>query len=360
MLAVIARRAAGGAEQREHGVLTTRFTQEFGVAHPIVQGGMQWVGRAELVSAVAEAGGLGFITALTQPTPEALATEIQRCRELTDKPFGVNFTILPTINPPPYAEYRQAIVESGVKIVETAGSNPAEHMPDFKQAGIKIIHKAVAVRHALKAEELGVDAVSIDGFECAGHPGEDDISGLILIPAAADRLKIPIIASGGFADGRGLVAAVALGADAVNMGTRFLCTRESQIHQNVKNQIVANDERATDLIFRTLRNTARVAKNAVSAQVIEIERGGGAFEDIRGLVSGIRGRELYETGEMDHGIWWAGMVQGLIHDVPSVAELIGRIIGEAAQLIEGRLRSMWRAEPLSASAREDAEGLDWV
>src|SRR5690606_16802823 len=231
--------------------MKTRVTEMFGIRHPILQGGMQWVGRAGLVSAVANAGGLGFLTALTQPTPEHLAAEIGRVQDITDQPFGVNLTILPTLTPPPYAEYRAAIIESGVKIVETAGHRPQEHVEDFKRHGIKIIHKCTAVRHALSAERMGVDAVSIDGFECAGHPGEDDIPGLILIPAAADKVKIPMIASGGFGDARGLVAALALGAEGVNMGTRFMCTKESPIHQKVKEQIVANDERQTDLIFRT-------------------------------------------------------------------------------------------------------------
>jgi nitronate monooxygenase len=318
-------------------MLRTRFTETFGVEHPIVQGGMQWVGRAELVAAVANAGALGFLTALTQPTPEDLASEIERTRELTDKPFGVNLTILPAINPPPYAEYRQAIVESGVKIVETAGFNPAEHLPDFKAAGIKVVHKATSVRHAVKGESIGVDAISIDGFECAGHPGEDDVPGLILIPAAADKVSIPIIASGGIGDARGLVAALALGADAVNMGTRFLCTAESPIHEDVKAQIVANTERDTDLIFRTMRNTARVARNAVSEEVLAIEREGGDFAAVRELVAGARGRRVYEEGDPDLGIWSAGQVQGLIHDVPTVAELVERIVGEAHGLIEGRL-----------------------
>jgi nitronate monooxygenase len=319
-------------------MLTTRFTETFDIEHPIVQGGMQWVGRAELVAAVAEAGGLGFLTALTQPTPEDLAKEIERTRELTDRPFGVNLTILPAITPPPYAEYRRVIAESGVKIVETAGSNPAEHMPDFQAAGIKVIHKATSVRHALKAEKVGVDAVSIDGFECAGHPGEDDVPGLVLIPAAADRLSIPLIASGGFADARGLVAALALGADAVNMGTRFLCTAESPIHETIKQRIVEQTERDTDLIFRTLHNTARVARNAVSQEVRAIEgRGDAQFEDIRDLVSGARGRRVFEDGDPDAGIWTAVQVQGLIHDIPTCDELIGRIVAEARELIATRL-----------------------
>src|SRR5437868_10434813 len=243
-------------------MLKTRFTELVGVEHPIVQGGMQWVGRAELVAAVANAGALGFITALTQPTPEDLTKEIARCRDLTDKPFGVNLTILPTIKPPPYAEYRQAIIEAGIKVVETAGNKPQEHVTEFKKHGIKVLHKCTSVRHALSAERMGVDAISIDGFECAGHPGEDDVPGLILIPATADKVKIPIIASGGFADGRGLVAALALGADAINMGTRFMATKEAPIHENVKLQLVTNDERATDLVYRKFHNTARIAKNA--------------------------------------------------------------------------------------------------
>ena len=256
--------------------IKTRFTEMFGVEHPIAQGGMQWVGKAELVSAVANAGALGFLTALTQPTPEDLAKEIQRTKDLTDKPFGVNLTILPAIKPPPYAEYRAAIIEAGIKIVETAGYKPQEHVDDFKKHGIKIIHKCTAVRHALSAERMGVDAISIDGFECAGHPGEDDIPGLILIAAAADKVKIPMLASGGIADARGLVAALALGADGVNMGTRFCVTQEAPIPLSFKEQMVANDERQTDLIFRTLHNTARVMRTEVSQAVGEIERRGSA------------------------------------------------------------------------------------
>jgi NAD(P)H-dependent flavin oxidoreductase YrpB (nitropropane dioxygenase family) len=321
--------------------IKTRFTKMFGVEHPIAQGGMQWVGKAELVSAVANAGALGFLTALTQPTPEALAKEIARTREMTDKPFGVNLTILPAMTPPPYAEYRAAIIESGVKIVETAGYKPQEHVDDLKAHGVKVIHKCTAVRHALSAERMGVDAISIDGFECAGHPGEDDIPGLILIPVAAEKVKIPMIASGGFGDARGLVAALALGADGVNMGTRFCATREAPIHENFKQAMVANDERATDLIFRTLHNTARVARNAISQQVVAIERAGGAkFEDVAQLVKGARGREGLESGDIDHGVWSAGMVQGLIHDVPTVRELVDRIVAEAEVLIRQRLAGM--------------------
>jgi nitronate monooxygenase len=321
-------------------MLKTRFTELFGVDHPIAQGGMQWVGRAGLVSAVANAGGLGFITALTQPTPNDLVKEIELCRSMTHKPFGVNLTILPAINPPPYAEYRAAIIDSGVKIVETAGYKPEEHVNEFKKHGIKVIHKCTAVRHALSAERMGVDAISIDGFECAGHPGEDDIPGLILIPAAADKIKIPMIASGGFGDGRGLAAALALGADGVNMGTRFMATKESAIHENVKQQMVQNDERATDLIFRTMRNTSRVARNAISQQVVEMERGGAKFEDVRDLVAGTRGRVVYETGDPDHGIWSAGMIQGLIHDIPSCEELIHRMVADAEAIISRRMMGM--------------------
>ncbi|WP_459548527.1 NAD(P)H-dependent flavin oxidoreductase [Nocardia sp. X0981] len=318
-------------------MLRTRFTETFGIEHPIVQGGMMWVGRAELVAAVANAGGLGFITALTQPTPDDLRREIERTRELTDKPFGVNLTILPSINPPPYEEYVRAIVDSGVKIVETAGSNPEPFLPTYREAGIKVVHKCTSVRHALKAQKIGVDAVSIDGFECAGHPGEDDVPGLVLIPAAARALTIPIIASGGIADARGLVAALALGADGVNMGTRFLCTQESSIDQQVKEQIVANTERDTQLIFRTMRNTARVADNEISRKVVEIEKAGGKFEDVRELVSGARGRRVFEEGDLDAGIWSVGLCQGLIEDIPTCAELIDRMVTEAEELINARL-----------------------
>jgi NADH:quinone reductase (non-electrogenic) len=317
--------------------MRTRFTELFGVTHPVVQGGMQWVGRAPLVAAVANAGGLGFITALTQPTPEDLRAEIRRCRELTDQPFGVNLTILPAITPPPYAEYRQVIIDEGVPFVETAGANPIDHLEHFHASGIKVIHKCTSVRHGLKAEKLGVDALSIDGFECAGHPGEDDIPGLVLLPAAADAISIPFIASGGFADGRGLVAALALGADGINMGTRFMATVESGIHDNVKARLVEVGERDTNLIFRQLRNTARVADNAVSREVVEKLEAGAQFEDIRDLVAGTRGAQVYETGDLDAGIWSAGMVQGLIRDVPTCHDLITRIVADAEDIITNRL-----------------------
>jgi NADH:quinone reductase (non-electrogenic) len=321
-------------------MISTRFTELFGVRHPITQGGMQWVGRAELVAAVANAGALGFITALTQPTPEALAAEIARCRNLTDQPFGVNLTILPTITPPPYDEYRRVIVEAGIKTVETAGANPAPHIAMFHENGVRVIHKCTSVRHAVKAQAIGVDAISIDGFECAGHPGEDDTPGLVLIPMAADQITIPMIASGGFADGRGLAAALALGADGINMGTRFMATREAPIHQNIKEAIVRASALSTQLIFRTLRNTARVADNSVSREVVRILNDGGQFADIRHLVAGARGRMAYEQGDLDAGIWYASMAQGLIRDIPPMAELIERTVAEAEAIINGRLRAM--------------------
>ncbi len=319
----------------------TRFTEMFGVEHPIAQGGMQWVGTAELVSAVANAGALGFLTALTQPDPRALADEIARCRTMTDRPFGVNLTVFPAINAPDYNGYAQVIIDSGVKIVETAGTPAvAEQWAMFKAAGIKIIHKCTSVRHALSAERKGIDAISIDGFECAGHPGEDDIPGLILIPAAADKVKIPMLASGGFGDGRGLAAALALGAEGINMGTRFCATKEAPIHDGIKQAIVDNDERATELMFRSYRNTARVAKNSVAAEAVRIEREGNPFEAIAHLVKGARGREGLLNGDPEHGIWSAGLVQGLIHDVPSVKDLVDRIVADAEKIISGRMRGM--------------------
>jgi nitronate monooxygenase len=314
----------------------------FGVDHPIVCGGMTGLGTAPLISAVAEAGALGFLTALTQPSPEALVKEIARTRDLTDKPFGVNLTILPTIDPVPYDEYRAAIVEAGITVVETAGSNPAPHLPDFHEAGVKVIHKATSVRHALSAERKGVDAISIDGFECAGHPGEDDVPGLVLIPAATRVLSIPVIASGGLATGGGLVAALALGACAANMGTRFMATDEAPIHENVKKQIVANDELDTVMVFRQFHNSARVVRNTISEQVAEIgARPDATFADVAELASGKRGRQNVLTeGEMEGGMWWAGQVQGLIHDVIPVRELVEQIIAEAEEIITKRLVSL--------------------
>jgi nitronate monooxygenase len=319
--------------------MKTRITELLGIEHPIVQGGMQQVGRAELASAVSNAGGLGIITALTQPSPEALREEIDRCRAMTDKPFGVNMTVFPTINSPDYKAYAQAIIDSGIKAVETAGTPAVAEIWDMlKPHGIKIVHKCTAVRHAVSAERKGVDAISIDGFECAGHPGEDDIPGLILIPAAADKVKIPMLASGGFGDGRGLVAALALGAEGINMGTRFCATKEAPIHDRVKQAYVENDERSTNLIFRKLHNTARVAKNSVSDKVVEIlKEEGSTFGDIQSLVSGVKGKEVLETGDIEAGIYWAGMVQGLIHDIPSCKDLIDRIMAEANAIISERL-----------------------
>ncbi|MCZ8172357.1 MAG: NAD(P)H-dependent flavin oxidoreductase [Novosphingobium sp.] len=321
--------------------IKTRITELLEIEHPIVQGGMQWVGVAEMASAVSNAGGLGILTGLTQPSAEALAAEIERCKGMTDKPFGVNMTVFPTINPPDYKAYTQAIIDSGVKIVETAGTPAVRELWEMmKPHGIKILHKCTAVRHALSAERAGVDVISIDGFECAGHPGEDDIPGLILIPAAADKVKIPLLASGGFGDGRGLAAALALGADGINMGTRFTATVEAPIHQSFKDAMVANDERSTDLIFRTFRNTARVAKNDVSQQVVAAEREGKPFEEVAHLVKGVRGREGLQTGDTNHGIWSAGMIQGLIHDIPTCEVLVGRIVRDAEAIIKGRLAGM--------------------
>ncbi len=300
-----------------------------------------WVGRAELAAAVSNAGALGTIAALTQPTPEALRNEIARVRSMTDQPFAVNLTILPTIKPVPYDEYVQAVVENGVKIVETAGRNPEPYMPAFKAAGIKVIHKCTSVRHALKAEALGCDAVSVDGFECAGHPGEDDVPNLILLPAAAAKLHIPMLASGGIADARGMVAALALGADGINMGTRFMATREAPIHENVKRRLVEHDERNTALIFRTLKNTSRIFRNSVAEQVLELEQKEGVtFADLKPLVSGERGKRVYETGDTEDGTFPAGLAIGLIEDIPTCAELVSRMVGEARALIHGRLAAL--------------------
>ena len=318
--------------------LRTRITDLLGVEHPDVQGGMMWVGRAELAAAVSNAGGLGILTALTQPTPDDLRREIERCRTMTDKPFGVNLTILPSVSPPPYADYRQAIIDMGVTIVETAGHRPQEHVEHFKAHGITVIHKCTAVRHALSAERMGVDAISIDGFECAGHPGEDDIPGLVLIPAAADRVRVPMLASGGFGDGRGLAAALARGADGINMGTRFCATVEAPIHDAVKQFIVANDERATNLIFRRFHNTGRVAKTSVSDRVVDLSNHPETtFEDIRPLVSGANGRIALDTGNIDAGLIWAGQIQGLIHDIPTCRDLVARIVRDAEWIIASRL-----------------------
>jgi NAD(P)H-dependent flavin oxidoreductase YrpB (nitropropane dioxygenase family) len=311
--------------------MKTQVTELLGIKYPIVQGGMQWVGTAELASAVSNAGGLGILTALTQPTPDDLRKEIERCRSMTSKPFGVNLTILPAITPPPYAEYVQAIIDSGVKIVETAGNSPRDFIGKFKEHGIKVIHKCTAVRHALSAERHGVDIVSIDGFECAGHPGEDDVTNLVLIPAAVQALKIPVIASGGIADGRGMAAALALGAQGINMGTRFMCTKEAPVHENIKQALVNATERDTNLMFRTMHNTARVFKNKISDEVVAREKQGAKFEEIRHLVAGARGKVALKEGKVDDGVVSAGMVIGLIKDIPTCAELIERIVAECQQ-----------------------------
>ncbi len=322
-------------------MLKTRITDLFGIEHPVIQGGMQWVGYAELVSAVSNAGALGILTALTQPTPEDLAKEIERTREMTDKPFGVNLTVLPTINPPPYEEYAQAIVGSGVKIVETAGRNPEPFMDLFKEYDVKVIHKCTSVRHALKAQSVGVSAITIDGFECAGHPGEDDIPSLVLLPQAAEALDVPVAGCGGFSDAKSLVAALALGGEAIVMGTRFMATKEAGIHQNVKDKMTEADELSTNLMFRTMHNTARVFKNSVSDQVVEIESTGTAtFEDIKDLVAGQRGRVVFEKGDLEHGIWSAGISVARVKDVPSCKEMVSRLVSDAENIIDERLQSV--------------------
>jgi nitronate monooxygenase len=323
-------------------VIKTRVTELLGIERPIVQGGMQGVGVTELAAAVSNAGGFGILTALTQPDPEALKAEIARCRTMTDKPFGVNLTVFPTTKSPDYKAYAQAIIDGGIQTVETAGTPAvAELWQMFKSNGIKIVHKCTSVRHALSAERKGVDAISIDGFECAGHPGEDDIPGLILIPAAANKVKIPLIASGGFGDGRGLVAALALGAEGINMGTRFCATVEAPIHPKVKQAYLDNDERGTNLIFRNFRNTARVGKSAVSDEVVRrLAQPDAIFADVAELVSGAKGQELLRNGDLAQGIFWAGMVQGLIDDIPTVQELVDRIMAEAEAIVSGRLAGM--------------------
>ena len=319
--------------------MRTRITESLGIDFPIVQGGMQWVGLAEMASAVSNAGGLGILTGLTQTSPAELVNEIERCRSMTAKPFAVNLTILPTIKPIPYQEYAQAIVDAGIQIVETAGRNPEPFLPLFKSAGIKVIHKCTSIRHALKAQRIGCDMVSVDGFECAGHPGEDDVTNMILLPLAAKRLKIPFLASGGLGDGKGLAAALAMGADGINMGTRFMVTKEAPIHEKVKQKMVEATELDTSLIYRTLSNTARVFKNSVAQQVIDIESRPGKtqFEDLHSLVQGAKGRELFDTGDLDKGIWSAGMIVGLIDDIPTCHELISRIVAEAEEIIKRRL-----------------------
>ena len=325
--------------------MKTRITEAFGIEHPIIQGGMHYVGFAELAAAVSNAGGLGLITALTQRTPEALANEIRRTREMTDKPFGVNLTFLPSLTPPDYPGYIRAIVEGGIKVVETAGNNPQKWLPALKDAGIKVIHKCTSVRHSLKAESIGCDAVSVDGFECGGHPGEDDVPNFILLPRAAEELKIPFVASGGMADGRSLVAALSLGAEGMNMGTRFIATKEAPVHEHVKQAIVAASELDTRLVMRPLRNTERVLKNAAVDRLLEKERALGSkirFDDIVAEVGGVYPRIMI-NGEMDAGAWSCGMVAGLIHDIPTVEELIQRSMRGAESIIARRLAGFMTA-----------------
>jgi nitronate monooxygenase len=309
----------------------------FGIERPIIQGGLMWVARAELVSAVSNAGGIGFMTALTHPEPEGLRAEIRKCREMTDKPFGVNLTFLPTLRPPDYPGYINVCIEEGIRFIETAGRNPEPYMEQIKSADIQVIHKCTSVRHSVKAEKVGCDAVSIDGFEAAGHPGEDDVTSLILIPLTRDAIHVPIVASGGFADGRGLVAALGLGADAMNMGTRFVATQEAPVHQNVKQALVQNDERSTRLILRTLRNTERVLHNAAVDKVLEIEsKGDTKIEDIVPYVSGLVGKDMLQEGNMEKGVLSAGQCMGLIQDIPTCQELLDRIMAEAEAIIKER------------------------
>jgi NAD(P)H-dependent flavin oxidoreductase YrpB (nitropropane dioxygenase family) len=326
--------------------MKTRITELFGIRHPIIQGGMHYVGYAELASAVSNAGGLGIITGLTQPTPEDLAREIARCHDMTDQPFGVNLTFLPAFREPPYPEYIDAIIQGGIKIVETAGRNPEAHLPRMKAAGIRIIHKCTSVRHSLKAEKIGCDAVSVDGFECGGHPGEDDVPNMILLPRAAEELTIPFVASGGMADARSLVAVLALGAEGMNMGTRFIATKEAPVHENVKQALVDADELATRLIMRSIKNTERVLDNKAVDEILRLETEKGkdlGISDIRHLVAGSENRKVLQEGMMDNAAWSCGMVCGLIHDIPTVKELIDRIMEEAERLIRGRLEKLLAA-----------------
>ncbi len=319
--------------------MKTAITEMFGIQHPIIQGGMHYVGFAEMAAAVSNAGGLGIITGLTQGTPEKLADEIARCKDMTDKPFGVNLTFLPSLNPPDYPGLVKAIIEGGVKVVETAGRNPEQVLPHLKDAGIKVIHKCTSVRHSLKAQSIGCDAVSVDGFECGGHPGEDDIPNMILLPRAADELEIPFVASGGMADARSLVAALAMGAEGMNMGTRFIATKEAPVHDNVKKAILAASELDTRLVMRPLRNTERVMTNDAVEKLLEIEKEKGAdltFEDIYEQVAGVYPRIMAE-GDMDAGAWSCGMVAGLISDIPTCQDLIDRIMSEADAIIRQRL-----------------------
>jgi NADH:quinone reductase (non-electrogenic) len=325
--------------------MKTRITEMFGIEHPIIQGGMHYVGFAEMAAAVSNAGGLGIITGLTLGTPEKLAAEIEKCRGLTKKPFGVNLTFLPTLTPPDYPGLIKVIIDSGVKAVETAGNNPQKYLPPLKEAGIKVIHKCTSVRHSVKAEAIGCDAVSVDGFECGGHPGEDDVPNFILLPRAAEELKIPFVASGGMADGRSLVAALSLGAEGMNMGTRFIATKEAPVHENVKQALVAASELDTRLVMRPLRNTERVLTNSAVERLLQKEKDLGAnikFEDIIEEVAGVYPR-IMKTGDMEAGAWSCGMVAGLIHDIPTCKELIDRIMAEAEEIILKRLTGFVKA-----------------
>ena len=328
-------------------MMKTRITQLLGCRYPIIQGGMQWVATAPLAAAVSNAGGFGILSALTQPSPEALAREIERCRQMTDAPFGVNLTILPSVNPPPYEAYLDVVIDSGIKALETAGNSPKSFIEKLKRHSVVILHKCTSVRHALSAERNGVDAVSIDGFECAGHPGEDDVGGLVLLPLATSALRIPVIASGGIADGRGMAAALALGAEGVNMGTRFCATLEAPIHDQIKQALVRASERDTNLIFRSFRNTGRVLKNAVSDEVVATERrpGGCEFQEIQPLVAGQRGRTALNSGAVEDGLVWAGQVVGLIHDVPRCSDLVQRMLVECTE-------SLQRASSLVSASKQ--------
>ena len=319
----------------------TRITEMFGIEYPIIQGGLMWLARAELAAAVAEAGGIGFMTALSHASPEKLRDEIHKARDLTDKPFGINLTFLPSLRPPDFPAYVQVCIDEGIRFIETAGRNPQEFMPMLNDAGIQVIHKCTSIRHAIKAEKIGCAAVSIDGFECAGHPGEDDVTSLILIPLARDNLKIPVVASGGFGDGRGLVASLALGADGMNMGTRFVATAECPIHDAVKQALVNASERDTRLLMRSLRNTARFLANDNTEKVLEIEATGDAtINDIKQFMSGLEGKKMIETGDLGQGVFSAGQVIGMIRDVPTVQELFDSIVGEATQLMTRQLPTM--------------------
>jgi len=321
--------------------MKTKITEMLNIEHPIIQGGMHYVGFAELAAAVSNAGGLGTITGLTQKTPEDLANEISKCNDMTEKPFAVNLTFLPTVTAPDYPAYVKAIIEGGVKVVETAGRNPVQVLPYLKDAGIKVIHKCTSVRHALKAQDIGCDAVSVDGFECGGHPGEDDIPSLVLLPQAAEALDVPVAGCGGFSDAKSLVAALALGGEAIVMGTRFMATKEAGIHQNVKDKMTEANELSTNLMFRTMHNTARVFKNSISDQVVEIESSGSAtFEDVKDLVAGQRGRVVFEEGDLEHGIWSAGISVARVKDVPSCQEMVSRLVSDAEKIIDGRLQSV--------------------